>query len=664
MSNIAFNKKITELSYENSGLDIPVGSIYDFQDARAYLEPKPNTNIMTKGQPYIIANINNPSENLRVGILTNIANLSFMLLPPSRPFATPIKENPQNYIFYNYLQLFQIITRGHSRESISRFNYLLGYVPKLYNNQGLHEVKLNHLQEGTEYIIVNKETMDMYRCKFLHIVDTIENKGGLFEFELNKLPFNVKIIINNNSFNFYLNVRTSLNRLSEISMLKRDRTSLNVNNGMLINRKKTLRWVESQSRQHTDTNNESCVTILIVAHGIMYKNVKINKSIMKGVNISLMGGGSDIYGLGGNINTHHVIIPSIIDNGKTNYTVTGNKARSDMSIDLISQIYPALLDKYYPTGQMEKKCSRSFFRIFKNIISYLKTFYKAVGIHTFPKQGEYGEDGKIITSYDEKTIRQRRNSFSIFTSFNEKILYFSPSQYQNCINSNTITKKEDCVLVEPEDNRELSFGISMLQSSNPSDFEYTLAGISKNSRNYKSANLTNWRHSEVRDYWASKLLENTELFPVWERDHYFALYDRISRPLDPDGIYDDRTNLPSIELSQLIELFKVGMGFSHINIIDYSCNTCKIQLSDLNRSLIDVVGSHPVMKLHRETKNRIRTTMKNPEKVIMSLKNPTIEQITSIVGKKAKSTSYGKTVKNAKKTSTRRKSLGGKNKKN
>jgi hypothetical protein len=638
--NVAFNKKITEFSYQNSGLNVPIGSLYNFQSAIVSRDE------MKQMQPYIIANIHNSDENLRVGLLTSVANLTFRLLPPSIPFIRPIKDFQDDYIFYNYLQVLQIITADHKSEPLSKFAYLLGDAPKLYSVYGLREVKFNHLQENVEYIIVDNETMDMYRCKFIYFADTGVSKGPVFEFELDKLPFKINIIIKNISFSFYLNTQVSLNRLSEVSMMRNNISSLNVDNGMMVNRQKTLRWVERQSRKQSMTKRESCVTILIVAHGFMYKNVKMDRAVMKNVNISLMGGGSAIYGLGGNIIDPYVSIPSIDGNDGSNYTVTGNRRRTEMSIDLISQIYPSLLNKYNEVN--DKKCSKQFFSIFKDIVSYLKTFYSATGIYTFPKQGD-----------DRAYYKERRKPFSIFTTFNEKILYFLPNPYENCVNSE-IKKKEDCVLIEPENKRELSFGLSMLQSSDPTDFDYTLAGISVNGGNYKTANLTNWNQHDVRDYWASKLLENTSTLSNKEQEYYFNLYNIISHPLDPVGTYDERTNVQGIELSQLIKLFKVGMGFTHVNIIDYSCNSCESYLSDLNRSVIDVVGSHPTMKLHREIKTKIRSTMKNPERVIMSLKNPSTQQIIKILGEKAKSTSYDKYPKGTRGRTIKRKSYGGK----
>jgi hypothetical protein len=398
---------------------------------------------------------------------------------------------------------------------------------------------------------------------------------------------------------------------------------------------------------------ESCVTLLIVAHGIMYKNLKISRDVMKNVNISLMGGGSDMYGVGGNISDPYINIPSIDkDADVTNYTVTGNRRRTEMSIDLLSQVYPSLLDKYYPDNETRmKKCSKPFFSIFKDIITYLKIFYRATRIYRFPKKGEEGFFNK-----------ERRNPFSIFTSFNEKRLYFYPNSFENCVNSN-ITKKEDCVLIEPENNREISFGLTILQSSDPSDFNHTLAGISANGENYKTANLSNWSQNDLRDYWDKKLIENTSTLPDQEREFYLNLYGKLAQPLDPDGTYHDIPETQFIELSQIIKLFKVGMGFTHVNIIDYSCNTCEGDLTNLNRSLIDVIGSHPVMKLHRETKTKIRSSMKNPERVITGLRNPSTRQIIEIVGEKAKSSSYGKYSKNIRGVTIRRKSVGGKTKK-
>jgi hypothetical protein len=542
-------------------------------------------------------------------------------------------------------------------EPLSKFTYLFGDAPILHSNRGLHQLTTRQLIEDTEYIIVSNETSQMYRGKYIHKVDTSSNSGALFEFKLDKLPFFVKIVLSDTSCNFYLNKEASLNRLSQISFIDQERMSLNVDNGRLVNKQKTLRKVRSSLRSRSTTKKpESCITILIVAHGIMDKNLKIDRNLLKNVNISLMGGGSDIYGLGGNYRGSHVVVNNI-DDDKIKYTIPGDRNRSNMSIDMISRIYPYLLDKYNP---IKKKCSEQYFSIFEEITNYLKQFYNLVGIHTFPKHGEYGEDGNEIVF---SSVRQHRNPFSIFTSFNEKKLYFQPNPYQNCIESNTITKKEDCVLIEPEDKRELSFGITILQSSELFDFNYTLAGMSVNGKNYRNANLTDWTQDSVRYHWAQNILVNTALLPKAYTDYYMGIYNIISKPLNPNGMYDDIDNKKGVTLTQVIELFKEGMGFTNVNIIDYSCNWCRTPLTNMKRAVVDVVGSHPSMKLYRKIKNDVRSSMKNPEHFMMDITNPSTQQIIEIVGEKAKTTSYGKkTKKSSIKKTVRGKSFGGKNK--
>jgi hypothetical protein len=648
--NVPFNNKITGLSYENSGLNNPVGSLYDFQSTIVPLEE------LKPVQPYIIANINNPGENIRVGILTNKANLTFRLSPTSEQFVTPVIDNKEYYIFFNYTKIIPMSVISYLDEPLSKFTYLLGDAPILYNNRGLHQLTTRQLREDIEYIIVSKETSQMYRGKYIQMIDTTSNNGALFEFKLTKLPFFVKIVLNDSSCKFYIDKGVSFNRLSQISLLNRERSTLNVDNGRLVNKQKTLRWVKSSSRNRSTTKPESCITILIVAHAFMDKDLTIDRNLMKNVNISLMGGGSDIYGLGGNYRGSHVVVNNI-DDDKIKYTIPGDKQRSGMSIDMISRIYPYLLDKYYP---IKRKCSEQFFSMFEEITNYLKQFYKLVGIHTFPKHGEYGEDGSNV---DFSMVKQHRNPFSIFTSFNEKILHFQPNPYQNCLESETVTRKENCVLKEPEDTRELSFGITMLQSSNPADFTYTLSGMSVNGKNYKNAILTDWTQDDVRNHWTQTILVNTALLPKSVTDYYMGIYNIISRPLDPDGMYDDTSNKTGVTLSQVIELFKYGMGFTNVNIIDYSCNSCRSQLTHMKRALVDVVGSHPSMKLYRKIKNEVRSSMKNPERAVMDIMNPSTQQIVEIVGEKAKTSSYGKrTKKSSIKNTKRGKSFGGKNK--
>jgi hypothetical protein len=77
--------------------------------------------------------------------------------------------------------------------------------------------------------------------------------------------------------------------------------------------------------------------------------------------------------------------------------------------------------------------------------------------------------------------------------------------------------------------------------------------------------------------------------------------------------------------------------------------------------VIDVVGSHPTMKLHRKIKSYTRDNMKNPERVLMDITNPSTQQIIEIVGEKAKTTSYGKNTRMLGiKNTMRTKSFGGK----
>jgi hypothetical protein len=56
-------------------------------------------------------------------------------------------------------------------------------------------------------------------------------------------------------------------------------------------------------------------------------------------------------------------------------------------------------------------------------------------------------------------------------------------------------------------------------------------------------------------------------------------------------------------LSEVITLLKKGYGFTNINIIDFSCSTCKTLASNWTRITSDVRGSHPYMKKYRSYKN-------------------------------------------------------------
>jgi len=388
------------------------------------------------------------------------------------------------------------------------------------------------------------------------------------------------------------------------------------------------------------TKPENCITILIVAHGGVYPNKSIDPNLMNDVHISEMAGGIDINGLFGTVTNPITPIVNKYDN-KIVYNIDSNRISSDASLEIIYKTYPYLLEKY---NLLEgAKCAETFYSIFQDIVYYIKEFYTNIGCSHFPKDGDY--------DLDHPNYRKYRESFTIFDSYQEKIFSFIPEPYEFCMTKT----KNGCSKLIPERERQLTYGITMLQSSELDDQPYTLAGMSLVNSGYKNAILSKWRRDTERDYWRQKI-ENRRHINGDETDYYLFLYEKISNPLDPEGLYNHPDkNKTSILLSQLLRLLKMGMGFTNINIIDYSCNDCIYKISNFKRAVIDLKNSNSRLKEYR----KLRTTVKNRPSGVKewdSIINPSFYKIIQDIGK---ANSEQQKIRGKSKT-IKRKSFGGK----
>jgi len=395
------------------------------------------------------------------------------------------------------------------------------------------------------------------------------------------------------------------------------------------------------TRNHS-LKSEKCINILIVAHGGVFPNTNISSNLLDNVHISQMAGGINVNGLFGVVTKPITPILNKYDSNIV-YNIASNRASADASFDVIYQTYPYLLERYKLLKGT--KCSKIFYSIFEDIVYYIKRFYTDAGYTDFPTRRDYEMYGK--------DYKKTRESFRIFNSYQEKTFSFVPTPYEFCMTRTKI----GCKKLVPERARQLTYGITMLQSSDPDDQPYTLAGISLDGGDYKDAILSNWKQDIVRDYWRQKI-ENRRDINREKTDEYLRLYELISTPLDPEGLYidndDDKT---SILLSNLLLLLKNGMGFTNINIIDYSCNECESSISSFKRAAIDIKNSVPELEEYRKLRTSVR---RNPSgvKEWNSIINPSFSKIVEVVGK-AKSDEMGKRRKTIR---IKRKSFGGKRK--
>jgi len=402
--------------------------------------------------------------------------------------------------------------------------------------------------------------------------------------------------------------------------------------------RKMIRYNKSrknQSEVETHPSKEKCINILIMAHGYTDQTKRIKPEIFSNVEISLMGGGIGIYGIMGITKARPIRMNDIHDKNKI-YTLKGRRTFNDTVLDLIYQVFPKLLGKY-DIGSLNETCNEEFFKVFSDIVTYVKTFFESVGYEYFPKQDEFVPDG---------VIQQRRNSFIKYNSLNEKMFQFFPNPYEYyyCPQSSIPGRYE---LIDI-DCRQLSYGLHILQSSDPDDFHYSLAGISMVHGDYNRSNLNNWKGFRVKNYWRRKLVKNTQHLIPRISTKLMNIYDRLSVELNPDGLYNESTEGKLVTLTEIITLFKVGFGFTSVNILDFSCNECKGELpSHVSRAITDEMGSNSYLKKWRQAKNA--STKEEWEKIT----NPPLQDIIDVVGK-AKSDE-----KPRRRTKSKRKTFGG-----
>ena len=437
-----------------------------------------------------------------------------------------------------------------------------------------------------------------------------------------------------------------------VKMRKEYRPSVFYDTGSVLNiRNNTLRRINKSRKSKSIHKQEKCITIAIVAHGTMTRNPMVDKELLKGVNIALATGGIGLYGLHG-VNSSSQTIPSRYDKDNDYLTMMG-KTYSENTMYLISKVFPELINRHgMPSGEV---CSELFFSIFKDIVNYVKSFYDKIGHEYFPKQDEFVKG--------EPTKRKRRNSFVIFNKLNEKSYQMFPNPNEYCVEDSKGSLKSagNCQL-RPIDFRNLSYGIHILQSSDPEDSQYTLAGINHSIHgNHNRANLKYWdvKTNDISDYWTllslqRKIRHLTKRMQTRLLDINRRLRDRLM----PDSLYNTGNRRNSqVLLSEIITLFKYGYGYTNINILDLSCNSCTRLPSNWERITTDVLGSHPYMKKYRDYKNS--STMKE-NKIVIS---PDFYNIVDMIGKAKSTEKKNTTVKRSKTVKKGRITIGGKRKK-
>jgi hypothetical protein len=158
----------------------------------------------------------------------------------------------------------------------------------------------------------------------------------------------------------------------------------------------------------------------------------------------------------------------------------------------------------------------------------------------------------------------------------DKNYYLRPNLHENC-DKCVKTGQSVCTQLPPDQILSPEYGITVIESSEPEDAEFTLKGITLQNPDIKDPEshlrqIVNWnyyydgeRTLETYMYWANKALANAKTV----EEYYEAkrLYYSIM------GWNEDKNY---VQLSEIVRLFKI-MGFTNIYIIDNSCRSCGVR---------------------------------------------------------------------------------------
>lgn len=227
------------------------------------------------------------------------------------------------------------------------------------------------------------------------------------------------------------------------------------------------------------------------------------------------------------------------------------------------------------------------------MLNYIAEAYEGITDPELQKE-YYEKDSMLVNGLKEKYKECEIVNDAGFTRTfprNDRIFYFRPNKHENHVKC--IKMGDERCIEERDCKKKLcpEYGLTVVSSSNPSDYRYTLAGKTRHEKTSKM----NWHMTlSTASYWRNKV----ESIPS---DTEF--YQSIFNSLDNKKIF----------LSNLVQLFK-AMGYNQIFIIDPTCRDCKVTNWEKIKNRIDesrppeIWGKIPFKKILELTKeNRKRT---------------------------------------------------------
>jgi hypothetical protein len=315
------------------------------------------------------------------------------------------------------------------------------------------------------------------------------------------------------------------------------------------------------------------ITLFIQAHGGIIDGPRIPIWLARDCKILSITGGIGLAGIMKRDCPTSIMGSISLKNGVEilpSLTVEGQQLDM-MALSYVQQVY-SRINKLSPIGVSNEKSNLSFDIVHKNI----PDIYKNCGVTKF-------RGSKIPTI-----------PFRVLTPpTQDKTYWLYPNEHEDCVFRGKCSRL-GCEVLEKKDQICPYYGVYVVYSSIPEDFNYTLCGLQEEKEEHTKYNLNIMRGSATKQYWSDKLEQHmrgeTEIAAashnlsniatsLSEEGGIISLYEKMTRFLDDDLPIAEQTimeyPLPTITLSQLLKIFKIGMGYDEVIIIDPSCDSCK-----------------------------------------------------------------------------------------
>jgi len=322
----------------------------------------------------------------------------------------------------------------------------------------------------------------------------------------------------------------------------------------------------------TKEQEEEIITLMIQAHGFSLTNTLI--SVEESAHCELLSFTGSV-GKSGLMrrNCPELVIPPQESYGIPEIPLEGPQL-DVMATSYVQQVYTHINQN--PAIDTNIKSNMSF----DIVANGIPEVYSNCGISRFP--------------YSNKNIKTQIHDipFTVIDGLQDKEYQIYPNAHEDCSNRQECKSNGYCTLADKSEQFCPYYGIYVVHSTNEEDNQHTLSGKHAQNKNEIYANLNSeeseytgkkfWR-DKINNRWENiirdEVNEEKKAELIKERDRIIELYNKMTRTLESstptsDKIIADEL-LPEIKLSEILQIFRNGMGYDKVNIIDPSCDSCQ-----------------------------------------------------------------------------------------